>query len=339
MARYFAVPSPIGPAYIKPNKLLMWAAAASFVVIAGLRANIGDTYYYMHAYATGDFSWASIVQQKDIGFGILQMILKMVSNDPQLMVFVTALITNVLIVLILYKYSRMFELSLYVYITSGMFVTAMNGIRQYLAAAVIFAATRYLLEGNWKRYMLVVLVAATIHQSALVLIPIYFIVRRKAWTGVTFCLLAVGILFVIGFNQFTAVLFSALQDTQYGQYKDFSEQGANVIRVAVDAIPLIIAYFGREKLRALFPQSDIIVNMSIVSIVLMTIATQNWIFARMTIYFGLYQLILFGWIIKVFRPKDQKFIYFAVLVFYFIFHYYDMVVTLGLIYKSNYLIL
>ena len=72
------------------------------------------------------------------------------------MIFTTALITNILIISVLYKYSRMFELSTYVYITGGLFLVSMNGIRQVLAAAIIFTATKYLINGNWVKYFLIV---------------------------------------------------------------------------------------------------------------------------------------------------------------------------------------
>ncbi|MEM5682910.1 EpsG family protein [Bacillus toyonensis] len=150
-------------------------AALSLVLVAGLRNNIGDTYFYMHAYKITEFNWEYVQTNKDMGFNIFQMVLKKYTDNPQVMVFTTALITNVLIVATLYKYSRLIELSLYVYITSGMYLTSMNGIRQYLAAAIIFAATKYIFEGKWKKYTLIVLCASTFHASALVLMPIYFL--------------------------------------------------------------------------------------------------------------------------------------------------------------------
>ena len=32
-------------------------------------------------------------------------------------------------------------------------LVSMNGIRQVLAAAIIFTATKYLIEGNWIKYL------------------------------------------------------------------------------------------------------------------------------------------------------------------------------------------
>ncbi len=338
-ARYFSRPvianDILMHSIVKPNKLLVVGVTISLVIISGLRVNIGDTFFYMHSYEISHFTWDSIVEDKDYGFSILQKTLKNFSSDPQVLIFTTALITNVLIVFVLAKYSRLFELSTFVYITGGLFLTSMNGIRQVLAAAVVFTATKYLINGNWILYFLIVFIASTFHQSALVLIPIYFLVRYRAWSNATYILLFFSICIVIGFDQFSTVLFTAIKDTQYGGYSNFNEGGANILRVAVDAVPLIIAYMGREKLREIFPSSDYIVNMALIGFVFMIISTQNWIFARFSIYFTLYQLILISWIIKIFKEKQQRVVYILLIVCYFLYYYYESVISLNIQYKSN----
>ncbi len=324
---------------IKPNKVLMFGALASLVLVSGLRSNIGDTYVYRRIYEQNDFSWDFILAQKDIGFGILQRILKTyISEDPQIMIFAAALITNVLIVMVLYNYSRMIEISLYVYITGGLFLVSMNGIRQVLAAAIAFTATKFLIEGSFVKYALIIILASLFHQSALILLPIYFLVRYKAWSKATVALLIISVFIVVGFEYFSSLLFSALEDTQYGHYQSFSEGGANFLRVAVAAAPIGIAYLGRDKLRRIFPESDYIVNMAILGLVFMIISTQNWIFARISIYFDLYQIILISWVVKVFTKKDQKFIYFGIIACYLAYYYFENVINLNILYKSDYLI-
>lgn len=336
-ARYFSVPSGIAPSRIVPNRLLAIAAALTLAVVSGLRSNIGDTYLYMHSFTINDYTWESIAGSNDIAFNMLQMLLKQVTEDPQILVLTTGLITNLLIVMVLYKYTRLFELSVFLYVTTGTFTVSMNGIRQFLAASIVFAATKFLLEGKWKPYIAIVVLASFFHQSALILIPIYFVVRREAWTRSTFLLLTLAVLIVFGFNEFSELLFTAIKDTQYGHYEAFAEGGASYIRALVNVAPLVLAYFSRDKLRSIFPKADIFVNISLVGAVIMLISTQNWIFARMAIYFNLYQLILIAWLIKVFRQKDQKLIYLLILVFYFFFYFYESVIALGLEYESDYL--
>lgn len=337
LSRYFSNPIDVNFNFIKPNRFYMYLVVITLVLVSGLRNNIGDTYFYMHSYKTNTLTWDKIDFSGDFGFNIMQMFLQKLSADPQILILTTAIITNVLIVIVLCRYSRIIELSIYVYITSGMYTTSMNGIRQYLAAAIAFTATKYLLNGDFKKYAIIIFLASTIHQSALVLLPMFFIVRREAWTKITFILLGLSVLIVLGFNQFSSILFSALEDTQYGHYSDFAEGGANFLRVIVNAAPVFIAFIGRHKLREMWPTSDYIVNMSIVSMVFIIIASQNWIFARFNIYFGLYNLILISWIVKLFYERDRKAIYLAILIFYFIYYYYESVIGFGLIYESDYI--
>lgn len=325
-----------GLLWMKPNQWLTAIVMVTFVLIAGLRNNIGDTFFYMYSYTLSDFTWEEVMAEKDIGFGILQMILKSFTNDPQLLIFITALVTNVLIVYVLYKYSKLFELSIFIYITSGLYIVSMNGVRQFLASAIVFAASKFLFEGNWKKYFLVVAFGSLFHGSALILIPIYFIVRRKAWTSSTFVLLTLAVILIIGYSVISDAIFTAIADTHYGEYQNFQEGGANVIRVAISAIPLIFAFIGRDKLREIFPYGDYVVNMSLLNFVVMAVATQNWIFARFTIYFGLYNVILMSWVISLFAKRQQKFMYYIILGFYLVYFYFENVVTLNIIYQSDY---
>ena len=335
MARYYSLDLGHGSISIRPNKIFILLALITLVSVSGLRSNIGDTFFYVHAYKINRIDWDYILDNKDIGFGMLQMLLQKISMNPQLLIFVTALITNGLIMIVLYKYCRLIELGLYVFITSGIFLTSMNGLRQFLAAAILFAGTKYLIEGNWKRYGGVVLLASSIHMSAIIMIPMYFIVRSKAWSKTTVLLLFLSVILVLGFNHFQEFLFSALESTQYGHYQHFSEGGASILRVLVTSVPLLLAFMGRERLKEIFPDSDVIINMSILGVVFMLVSTQNWIFARFYYYFGLYQLILIPWVVQSFRERDRKLIYFGVIICYFLFFYYEEVISLGIQYKSH----
>jgi transmembrane protein EpsG len=336
-SRYFSRPMEGAITYIKPNKLLIFFSISSLVLVSGLRNNIGDTFFYMHSYRIGDFSLENFKFEAEFGFQFLQSILHLISSDPQILIFTTALLTNLLIVVTLYKYSRKIELGLFVYIAAGMYTVSMNGIRQYLAAAIIFAATKYILEGNFKKFALVVLLASTIHQSSLIFLPIYFVVRRKAWTKTTFVILLVGVGMAAGFNEFSKFLFSAIEDTKYRGYSNFDEGGSSFLRVLVTGAPLIVAYLGRDKLRELWPKSDYIVNLTLLGVVFIIVATQNWIFARFQIYFGLYSLILISWVIVLFKKQYRKLVYYAIISLYFLYFYYEQVIALNIQYRSDFI--
>jgi transmembrane protein EpsG len=334
-SRYFSKYDWLKSGTVKPNKLLALLVMACLVIVSGLRSNIGDTFFYKLTYKTNEFYWSDVSLKEDYGFIILQILLKKITNDPQLLLFITALITNVCIVIVLYKYARLFELAIYLYITTGAYIVSMNGIRQYLAASILFLGTIFIVKGDWKKYFGIVILASSFHQTALILLPIYFIVRRKAWTNSTMIVLMIGIVFTAFFGQLSTLLFTMMEDTQYGVYSEFEEGGANIIRVIISGLPLILAYLKQDKLRTLWPHIDIIVNMSIIGFVFMVISSQNWIFARFSIYFGLYNLLLIPWIVKLFDNKSQRVFYYLVVVFYFLYHVYEYSSIIQ--YESNYL--
>lgn len=337
LSRYFSSPINNSPTNIQPNRILAFLVIVVLALVSGLQKNVGDTYFYMHSFKIKNFTWSQIDYSGDFGFEIYQLLLQKVSRDPQILIFVTGVITNFLIIIVLYKHSRIIELAIYMYITSGMFTTSMNGIRQFMAAGIVFTATKYLINGNFKKYAIIILLASTIHKTALVLLPIYFIVRRKAWTKVSMLILASSILIVLGFNQFIEILFTAIENTKYSEYSNFAEGGANKLRVIVTAAPVFIAFLGRHKLRELWTQSDYIINLSIISVVFAIISSQNWIFARFNIYFGLYNLILISWIVLLFKKNNQKLIYYSIIIFYIIYFYYEHVISFGFYYKSDYI--
>lgn len=336
-ARYFSKPILGRAPYVKNNKLFIFVAMFTLIAISGLRNDIGDTPFYMLSYKKISGNLSSVKFSGAYIFNFYQALLHHISNDPQILIFATALITNALIVITLVKYSRIIELSLFVYIASGMFMVSMNGIRQFMAAAIVFTATKFILEGNFLKYLIVIIIASFIHTTALIFIPTYFIVRRKAWTKMTFLILVLGVVCAGAFNQFSNILFSALSSTKYDEYSSIASNGASIFRPIIAIIPIIIAFLGRDKLRALWPKSDYIVNLALLDVVFEILATKNWLFNRLDIYYGLFQLILISWIVPLFVKRHQKVVYFLLVGCYTYFFYYEEVIKLNIIYRSPFL--
>src|SRR5690554_3102471 len=96
IARYFAKPTLSDIGTVKPAPLFVFFALVTMVIVAGLQNNIGDTFFYMHAYALNEYSLEDLKTGKDVGFTLLQFILQQFSRDPQILIIVTAIITNVL---------------------------------------------------------------------------------------------------------------------------------------------------------------------------------------------------------------------------------------------------
>ena len=321
----------------KPN--LFWSILILIIIVgvAGLRSNIGDTGYYKILY-NNVIDGSVIEGSYEPGFIVFLKLLSKISTDPQIMIFVTSFITQGLNIWTLRSYASLFELQIYMFITSGYFLTIMNGIRQGLAASVMFASTKLIINNNFKMYLLITLIMSTVHSSALIMIPAYFIVRNEAWSkNMMKIILIASICFLIG-EPVINLAFKLLEGTRYEGYGDFDEGGANIFRIIVAAVPVILAYLGKDKLKEEWPESNVFVNMSIINLIIMAFSLFNWIFARLNYYFQPYTFVLLPYSIRVlFDKKEKDLVYYLFIVFYFIFMHMEYVVSLGIQYRSNFI--
>ena len=328
-------------------KINWWIFTAAliliFILVAGLRNNIGDTEQYVHSYnLLNEFTGFSD-DAKDKGFTIFQLFLYNISNDPQFFIFVTSLITQLFNVITLVIYKSYFELEVYMYITSGCFLVSMNGIRQAMVGAILFFCSRLIIKGKFIPYAIIVAILSTMHSSALMMIPVYFVVREEAWskrTKIIIGLAAIGFMF---FYELMPAVFDAMGDSSYTEYEEAMLNGgggSSLMRVIVNAVPVVMAYIFRDKLKESWPESNVFVNMSLINLIFVTFALYNWIFARFQIYFQLYNFVLLPYMIKncFERRQERDFVYYCFIICYFVFFYYEQVIGgVGLGYRSNFI--
>jgi len=317
------------PYYERPDSVGLIFATAALVIVTGLRCSGGDTVYYWRAFNHLEPGISNLAWFNDgIVFYFFRAVVRTLTDNPQIYIFLTALITYPLFMYVMYHYSEPFEMGVFVFFCSGVLIQSMNGIRQYMASAIIFAGLKLLLENKWKRYILLILFASLIHASALVMIPIVFFVRRKAWSMSTFMVLFSGLAVVAIFPSISPQIAVFLEDTYYERYlEEFSRldsSGANYIRALVAAVPVLLAYMGKDKLKEFWPESDIIVNLSIMNFLLMTLSTHLALIARVNFYTMPYNCILIPILVsKIFVPKHRKFIYLLVILLYGFYFFYE----------------
>lgn len=147
------------------------------------------------------------------------------------------------------------------------------------------------------------------------MIPIYFLVHRRAWSLGTSALLVLGVGLFTVFPLVLPQLADMLSDTAYSKYTgDLLESsaggGSNYIRVLIAAVPMVLAYLSRRRLHDFWPQSDVIVNMSIMNFLILLVSTYNWLVARLAFYTIPFNALLVPLIIsKSFEGRTRKVMY------------------------------
>lgn len=325
-----------------------WSTLAVTILIlplilwCSLRTNsmIGDTAAYRSSFfamPTSISEWPAYLEgvSKDKGFSIFSLFIKsLIGNSDVIYFFIIAAIQMGIVAWLYRKYSCNFLYSLFVFVASTDYISWMNnGIRQFLAVVIILSATSLFLKKKYVPAVIIICIAATMHASALLMIPIVFIVQGKAWNKKTVLLILASIAVLFAVDQFTDILDIALADTQYSSmvsdWTEWQDDGTNPLRVLVYSLPAIISLVGLKYIReADDPMINFAANASVVTagLYLISMVTSGIFMGRLPIYTSLYSMgILLPWEIEnIFTKDSAKIVYIVSVIGFAFFFYYQM---------------
>ena len=320
--------------------------AFPFILAAAGRGNIGDTTVYRKSFEEAPSTLIGISGYlenvtKDKGFSVLTVLIKSIlGNSDVIYFFIVAAIQIVIVALIFRKFSEDYWLSMFIFIAStDYFSWVQNGVRQFVAVALIFGAFELMLKKKYIAVILIILLASTMHGSALLMIPIVFIIQGQAWNRKTLLCIVASILVLFFVNQFTNMLEVVLSDTQYtnvvSDWQSWNDDGTNPIRVLVYAVPTILSLIGLRYIKAENdPGINMCVNAGIIStgLGIISMGTSGVFLGRLPIYVSLYSTgILLPWELNhMFTKESARIIKLIAVIMYIIFFYYQMHFTWGL---------
>lgn len=318
------------------------------IIVAGSREYVFDTTAYINLFTKripNSFSEAFSVfgtNEKDKGFYIFSTFIKSIFGDDfHVYLMIISAIQGLILLSIYRKYSIDYMLSIFLFVTSMDYIGWMfNGTRQFLAVTLVFAATPLILKKKYVPLIGVILLAFTMHKSALIAIPIILICQGKAFNKRT-VIFIVAILFAVAFlGSFTNLLDSALADTDYAEYSDQSQYGGstNFIKAIIFSIPFIVSIIGRQKIKGSDNQFiNFTANMSIITsglYIMAAVLPAGVLFGRLPIYASLYNYILLPWEVEnVFSEKSKPIVYTALIIGYLAYFYYQMNIKSSLLFN------
>lgn len=323
--------------------------ACPYAIWAGFRHNLwGDTGSYMKIYRNLPNTFGEIFPYmesitKDEGFYFLSAVFKCMLGDSTTVYLLFIGILQISILTYVYrKYSCDYWFSVFVFVASTDYMSwCHNGMRQFLAVCVVLCATKWILEKRYIIAIVIVLLASTLHGSALLMLPIIFIVQGKAFNTKTLMCILAALIILAYVDQFTNILDELLAETQYtnvvSDWKaDAEDDGMNPIRVLVYGMPTILAIMGYRIIKKEDnPLINMCVNASAVStgIAIVAMGTSGIFIGRLPIYCSLYANgILLPWEIKyLFTEQSSRFIHLSAIICYIAFFYYQMHFGWGLI--------
>lgn len=311
--------------------ILIFALPVFFI---GMRTNYIDTKGYMEGYLsvepTFEYLKMELIDTKSKGWLVYEWLLKIVfKNNATSFLMVTAIIQAGAVLKLFYKHSRDYSFSLLIFFLSCAFVNMMNGIRQFMAITIILYFSDYLFEKKYIRFLIVIFFAFEFHSSAIIWLPMMFVVQGKPWRLKTLFVVlgALGIIFAL--DSFTDILGDALEGTYYEGYTEqFSnDDGSNIFHTLIAAVPTLLAFFGKKYLPESDTETNIMVNISLMGVLISLMAnlTSGILIGRLPIYFTIYNFALFPTLFdSIFDKKYRFIIRLAAVVGYSAYAYYYM---------------
>lgn len=317
--------------------------ALPYAIWAGFREDgFGDTSAYRFMFNSAPSSISELLTAlagdgKDKGFTALTTFFKMTFGNSDVTFFLLIAIFQILCIVLIYrKYSIDYWMSFFLFIVSTDYMSWMfNGIRQFIAAAGFLACFGLLVKKKYGLLICIILLLSTIHASALIMLPIIFVIQGKAWNRKTILfILAIGIMIVF-IDRFTPLLDDFLSETQYSDIvtNDLwtSDDGTSIFRILVYSVPAILSLLGKKFIdEANDPVINICTNASACTMILYALAgvSSGIYIGRLPIYTTLIGYIAFPWMIdNMFTKQSTKIIKIAMVFSYILFFYYQMHIT------------
>lgn len=221
------------------------------------------------------------------------------------------------------SHSDLFWMSALLLFCGGTFYTGFNVMRQIMAASLFALTFTYIFQKKFIQFCISVLLISTIHLSAIIMIPIYFVLtshlnfkRYKILKIFSIFLICVSMYF------FTPFLFSFISKYVYIEYNsssaDVVTEGIGILgtlKAIVLAGGVIInsKYFDMDKIR-----DRVIYNGSIIYLIIAVCGANIFIIQRFTHYFVPCLLIAYPHIMSQIQSKKNRMVYKVVIASLFI---------------------
>lgn len=259
--------------------------------IAGLRYAVGTDYNTYKWYFDNIHFFGFEFPHFERGYYFINYIVSLFTDNSQYLFLVTSFLIIFLFHITLKNFSVSYALSIFLFVTIAFYYESLNVIRQYLAVAITFFSIRYIINKNFKKFLLTVVLASFFHTTAIILVPFYWISRIKIRNISYFSILVITTVFSFFTTNIVGLVSKFIPKFAY--YINYYREGAsaNTVTMILLAI-LIFSLLYKKKLNEIDINSNIYINLMFFGLLFVILSRDNIIFYRAALYFYVFILIL-----------------------------------------------
>ncbi|MDO4153639.1 MAG: EpsG family protein [Clostridia bacterium] len=308
------------------RKLYIALMSLNWILISGLRGvSVGaDTLSYRRRFErTLTTPWNKLFENfymvyvneegKDPGYAVFEKIVQIFTDNYQVYLVVIAAVFFIGLAFWIYRYSSEPCMS-YLIFSSFLFgFYALTGLRQTIATVlVVFIGTKLIEKRKLIPFLLVVLVAFTVHKSAICFLPFYFLsripVNKKSILAV---LCATPILFL--YNDQIFRVLGYLVGYEYDELENRGAYGFTFMYIAVTVVMLLLLKLIKKKC----PHYKMYYNALFMGLLFLPLVFVNPTAMRAVQYYSLFLMLSVPEIVKAFEKKIGVMVYVGMLIILF----------------------
>ncbi|TCB46542.1 EpsG family protein [Acinetobacter terrestris] len=164
------------------NRDAFWVPFFALVLFASFRNYLvgTDTGSYTSDFRNSlDSNYYIFRQDLEYGYQLLDYFLLKFTHNYFWLFFISSILVVGSYLYIFRKKSEDYLLSVLIFVSFGFYLFYFNGLRQGIAMAIVALATPHLINKNFLKYVLIILLASYFHKTALIMLLFYFIIHLK----------------------------------------------------------------------------------------------------------------------------------------------------------------
>jgi len=299
----------------KTDSVFVWLVFLCLAFVATFRYGVGTDFFsyyksenWINRFQEGDYN--------DPGFTLFSILCSLLfGNINGAITIGAALLTVFLFVFTISKRTDNFLLSILLFILTGVFTGMFNGVRQYLATAILFAGYHFIIEKKPIKWFLVVLVAATFHITALLMVFVYFVCNLNCNWKLVGMYFAVAVILLFAYEPLFN-LIGALKQDEIDTNDEYMTNSVNLFRVAVQCVPLLLLLFVNTNKINEDKEARFLFNICLLNAALAVAAMNSAYLSRFWIYTSCFQVLMYPKIVSKMKAEDRK-LFVALLLFFY----------------------
>lgn len=331
----------------KVHRLFFFVILLSFWFLSSFRWEMGTDWTPYKIYfdmMSGDFPIKDWYMEP--GFSLLNYIVNLIFGSYSMMLAIQALLVYSMMGVTLYRYSVYPIFSIVVW--WAMLLGDVFLVRNTLAVALACFSLRYIINREFWKFLVIILIAMTFHRSAIIFLPAYFIFYVRVPRKILVCILAIGLIISLGFGELILKGVGGLLGGAFevkvkgylslGTDEMFGSAYSSVVVLLKGAVNrslilvVLLIWMNRERY-----QDDLLngfINFYSVGLILffMTVPFSPAM-GRIANYYNLFQVFLFPYVLLLAKDRKNQLALYGLMGIYFLVRLHGVVMN----YKDLYI--